>query len=301
MAWRGTYKVMLAMVVMSGTALGQFVTPPPAQNPTPENDIPKVPAPAPAPPVTAQPVPVRAARPAKEPLPDVKFKEWELGSDGLALPLSEPLELASLRRNPLVTSDTMNKIEAYLPDRKRGMERVIIENLDLIERIDGGLFERSDFFKKEDVQRVVETTKPLQTASLAMELKNRQIIDDKAFGINSRITTAYSRASAAPAKEGEDQTKAAMKFRSTIYRHNFHEHLWTYNELLAASADAAKVDASLAKPQKIEAVKAALAKMGLEERKELLRGVSGYTKDAPKPDASPAAKPAEAPAAPAAK
>ncbi len=290
MAWRGTYQATLAIVLMSGTALGQFVTPPPAQNPTPENDIPKVPAPAAAPPVAAQPVPARPARPVKEPLPDVKFKDWEVGADGLALPLTEPLELASLRRNPLVTTDTMNKIESYLPDRRRGMERVVIENLDLIERIDGGLFERSDFFKKEDVQKVVETTKPLQTTSLATELKNRQIIDDKMFGINARITTAYSRASAAPAKEGEDQTKAMMKFRSTIYRHNFHEHLWTYNELLAISAGAAKVDDSLPKAQKIEAVKAALAKLGLEERKELLRGVSGYTKDVVKPaEAQPAA------------
>lgn len=278
MARRGTLAATMALVIFTGSAMGQFVTPPPAQNPTPENDIPKTPPPAPVAPTTAQPVPARAARPAKEPLPDVKWKEWELGSDGLALPLNEPLELASLRRNPLVMTETMNKIEAYLPDRRRAMERIVIENLDLIERIDGGLFEKSDFFKKEDVQRVVETTKPLQTPSLATELKNRQVIDDKMFGINSRITTAYSRASVAAAKEGEDQGKSQMNFRSTIYRHNFHEHLWTYNELMAEAAKAAKVDESLAKADKIAAVKAALAKMGLEERKELLRGVSGYTK-----------------------
>ena len=265
----------------SSVALAQFVTPPPATNPTPEKEIPTAPTPPPPPPAAADPPQPRIerARPAREPIPDMPFKEWEKGASGVLVPLTEPLELAALRRNPLVTPDVMAKIDAFFPERRKSMERIVIENLDLVERIDQGLFEKTDFNDKASVGQVVSTTKPLTTPSLASDLKNRQIIDDKTFGLNSRITTAYTKAGMPPRKEGaspDELKKATMQSMGAIYKQGFLEHLWTYNELIAAAwrADAVKTDAP--KAELIAAKKADLAKMSLEERKAVLRKISGY-------------------------
>lgn len=265
----------------SSVALAQFVTPPPATNPTPEKEIPTAPTPPPPPPAAADPPQPRIerARPAREPIPDMPFKEWEKDASGVLVPLTEPLELAALRRNPLVTPDVMAKIDAFFPERRKSMERIVIENLDLVERIDQGLFEKTDFNDKASVGQVVSTTKPLTTPSLASDLKNRQIIDDKTFGLNSRITTAYTKAGMPPRKEGaspDELKKATMQSMGAIYKQGFLEHLWTYNELIAAAwrADAVKTDAP--KAELIAAKKADLAKMSLEERKAVLRKISGY-------------------------
>lgn len=283
-----------ACLFAGSAAMGQFVTPPPATNPTPENDIPKAPPPPivpPAPPSEAPPP--RPIKATKAPLPDVKWKEWEL-VDGKVAPLSEPLELAALRRNPLVTTEQMARIEAFLPDRRRSMERVVVENLDLVERIDAGMFETANFSDRADVTKVVETTKPLQVPSLATDLKNRQIIDDQAFGINSRITTSYTKASAGQKKESatpDEQKASTLAYMRAIYKQNFIEHLWTYNNLLNQAGKAAGVDQTLAADLKSVAVKEKLAAMGLEERKALLRGVAGYAKGDAAAKQGEAAKP----------
>lgn len=278
---RSTTLAAMCGLVLSSIAAAQFVTPPPPSNPTPENEIPKapVPPPPPAPPTEATMPPPRPVKATKAPLPDVKWKEWET-TNGKAVALTEPLELAALRRNPLITADQLTKIEAFLPDRRRSMERVVVENLDLVERIDGGLFETANFSDRADVTKVVETTKPLQVPSLATDLKNRQIIDDQAFGINSRITTAYTKLSVEPKKEGataEEQKTATMAYMRAIYKQNFIEHLQVYHALLKQSAKATGVDEKLDDAAKHAAVREKLAKMSIEERKSLLRGVAGYT------------------------
>ncbi|MCX5691345.1 MAG: hypothetical protein NTV94_16410 [Planctomycetota bacterium] len=291
----------LVVAAGSSAALAQFVTPPPASNPDPNKDIPKAPAPPPPPPAAAPSAPkIQQAKPVKEPIPNVPFKEWEKDASGNVLPLTEPLELASLRRNPLVTSDTMAKIDAYYPDRRKAMERIVIENLDLVEWIDGGLFEQTNFNDKGQVGQVVATTKPLTTPSLATELKNRQIIDDKAFGVNSRITTAYTKAGMPARKEGasaEELKKTNMASMGAIYKQGFVEHLWTYNELLVSASKDFGAKAGASKAEQAAAAKAGLSKMTLDERKAALRKISGYTAEAKPAEA----KPVEAKAEPATK
>lgn len=281
-----TRALVWSLIALASTSVAsaQFVTPPPASNPDPDKTIPK--APVVTPPPAAQPAAaapkVERARPQHEPIPNLPFKEWEKDASGNLLPLTEPLELAALRRNPLVTPDTMMKIEAYVPDRRKSMERVVIENLDLVERIDQGLFEQANFNDKKSVGEVVTTTKPLTTPSFASELKNRQIIDDKAFGLNSRITTAYTKASMPAKKDGmspDDVKKATMQSMGAIYKQGFIEHLWTYNELIdAASKQMPGIKADSPRAERLAAAKAAMAKMSLEDRKAALRKISGYAK-----------------------
>ncbi|MBX3382863.1 MAG: hypothetical protein KF864_05080 [Phycisphaeraceae bacterium] len=264
---------------VASVATAQLVMPPPAKNPEIDANIPKEAA---LPPATTQPVPppepVRA-RPARETVPNLPWKEWELDGEGKVLPLNEPLDLASLRRNPYVTPDMMSKIEAYLPMRKQSIRRVVIENLDLIERVDKGLFEQADFTKRESVSQVVQTTRPLNTVSLVNDLKNRQIIDERAHAFNGRIVNAYSRGVIGPAPaDATDEDRAARTNLAigVIYKSAVNEQLWTYNDLvLDAAKEFPQIKAGASEDDRRAAVKAELAKMDIDARKAFLRRVAG--------------------------
>jgi len=285
---------VLVAAATSSVALGQLVTPPPANNPDPEKDIPKAPAPPPMP--AAKPPVISQAKPVKEPAPNIPWKQWEKDAQGKIIPLNEPIELAALRRNPLVTADIMAKAEALVPERRKSMERIVIENLDLVEKIDGGLFERTDFGKKESVGEVVDATKPLTTASFATELKNRQIIDDKAFSLNAKITTTYTTDAQPPrdpSASAKDKQAQSMRTLGQIYKGAINEHLWTYDQLmLAAAKEFPAIKTGGEKAETVAAVKAAMAGMTLDQKKDLLRKVAGLPKPEAKAELKPAAEPA---------
>jgi hypothetical protein len=269
---------LVAIMGLASVATAQLVMPPPAKNPDIDANIPKD---APLPPATTQPVPppepVRA-RPARETVPNLPWTEWETDASGQVLPLNEPLDLASLRRNPYVTPDMMSKIEAYLPQRKQSVRRVVIENIDLIERVDKGLFEQADFTKKESVSQVVQTTRPLNTVSLVNDLKNRQIIDERAHAFNGRIVNAYSRGVIGPAApDASDEERAARTNMAigVIYKSAVNEQLWTYNDLVLDAAKEFPQIKAASDDERRAAVKAELAKLDIEARKALLRKVTG--------------------------
>ncbi len=287
---------LAAVAGVCGLAAAQLVTPPPATNPAIDEHIPKAPPPPPAPPPTTPP-PVTPKRAVKEPIPDLPWKEWERESSGAVLPIGEPLELAALRRNPYVAPEMMSKIEAYLPERLQSMRRIVIDNLDLVEKIDDGIFEKTQFMgadAKTNIGELVKVTKPLQITGMALDLKNKGIIDDKAMGYNSKITTQYTK-NIFPPLPADATTEAKNKRTNdalrVVFKSAIDEQIWAYDDLCAfAASEFPSVNAKAPRAEKIKAVKAELLKLPIEKRKETLRKVAGL----PAPDAKPAAKPADA-------
>lgn len=294
---------LIALAGICSVSVAQLVTPPPATNPAIDANIPKAPPPPPVSVPPPAPPPVRA-KPVREEIPNLPWKEWDKDDKGVVKPIDEPLDLAALRRNPYVSPEMMSKIEAYLPERRASMQRIIIENLDLVEKIDD-VFERVNLGagNRESVGEVVRVTKPLQTTSLAVDLKNRGIIDEKAMGFNARITTAYNKAVVPPVKEDatkEEKSKRTQDALRTVYKSALNEHQWTYVDLLnKAVKDVPGAAPGATRAETAKNVEKALAAMPLEQRKDLLRKVAGLPKAEPKaeakPDAKADAKPAEAP------
>src|SRR5215813_2355614 len=124
--------VAVCLLCPAAAAVGQLVIPPPEHVLGPEDRIarvdswPRLPEP---PPIVPNPV----------------FKTLvERDAEGNVLPLREPIEWAALRNNPLITPGDRARIEPALQERRRIFDRIVIENLDLAEQIDAGLFEKID-------------------------------------------------------------------------------------------------------------------------------------------------------------
>ncbi len=273
--------VTLASLGFAAVATAQLVTPPPAANPQIDANIPKAPPPPPAAEIPpSMPPPVRATPVKKEPVPALPYKEWEKDTNGVVLPLNEPLELAALRRNPYMTPEMQSKMEAYLPERKKSVRRVVIDNLDLSEQLENA-FDKVTLASgdKSGVGDLMRVTKPLNVTRLAVDLKNRGIIDDKAAGFNSQITSAYDKATSPPAKAdgGADKDRINAMLRNVL-RNTMSEQIMEYNELLLeASKELPGIKADLTRDEKIAAVKQAMSSMTLDQRKDLLRKVAGLS------------------------
>lgn len=192
--------ISLAAVIglASGGASAQVVTPPPAKNPGPTDHIPlappsipiparpATPPPAPRPtgqPLVAQPMP-RPAKPVREALPDVPFESIvKRDAQGNVLALSEPMELAALRATPTIDKNLFEKITPYLNDRELTFERLAANNLDIVETIEAGFFERVNFNQpmpqlQEELKMLRPIFPPAAPSALTTDLRTKGYITE---------------------------------------------------------------------------------------------------------------------------
>ncbi len=214
---RAGFATLLALATgivatITPAAMSQVVTPPPAQNPSPTDHIPPAPPPVPmpprptAPPPAARPAgqppaqtpPPRQARPVREPLPDVPFTSIvKRDEQGNVLPLTEPMELAALRATPTIDKDLFEKIAPYLRDRELTFERLAANNLDVVELIEAGFFERVDFNQpmpklQEELKVLRPVFPPAAPPALTSDLRTKGYITEPVARFStSRVLQEY--------------------------------------------------------------------------------------------------------------
>ena len=146
--------VILGGLMTFGAASAQVVTPPaPAPAKTPEY----VPPPPPAAQPPAQPKRPDGAQPGvptkrTKAIPKVDFKPLsEKGPDGKVVPLTDLPQRVALEEvhNPFVKAEHRAKFADYLLKRDHRMESVAVDNLDLVEQIEGGALEKFQYSSKE--------------------------------------------------------------------------------------------------------------------------------------------------------
>lgn len=300
----------LALLAAS-TAMGQMV-PPPTETPAPEKSIPVKPVPqdpiptVPPGGVTINPVtPPRPKNPPPAPLPDVPYKSLvQKGADGKVVRISEPAEYAALRNNPLVMDKERENLKDYFAQRKAAFENIVADNVDLVEKVEGGVFENiplgTQEEKKKNLGELLNVAKPLKAPSapkpLYEDLKEKQVLTAEQAGFNQKISKEYNDALIAEMKV--DATRGL----ALVYKASLDEPVY-YHRLMKIEA-AGKID-SLLPALKLEgdaakAVQPAVAKIkaaksdaekeaamnelykGLttDQRKALLKGVieSRHTK-----------------------
>lgn len=205
---------VVAVFGLGSVAMGQVATPPPpAPAPTPEYvPPPSVPAP------TARPVAPRGEAPAVNNIPFEPL--GTRGEDGKLLPLPMPIEVMALERNPTVGEAAMPRLKPYLRERKATMEKVAIDNLDMVQQIEGGAIDRLDVRKKEELMGLTEMLRPLRASgSLTTDLRKRELLSKMQGDVNQRITKRYqtdliadtkARAKASGADEATEVTKVLL-------------------------------------------------------------------------------------------
>jgi hypothetical protein len=131
---RKSLLVLLAGAALAAPTQAQVTTPP---GPKPEPTAPYTPPPAPPAP------PPRPARPAREVAPDVDYNPiTERDTSGAIIPLTEPPEYVAMAHNPLINLPMMIRIAPQFYTRRMAVERLVIDNLEIMREIEGGMIEQ---------------------------------------------------------------------------------------------------------------------------------------------------------------
>jgi hypothetical protein len=303
--------VVAAGLLVTGPALGQMLTPPPAQAPAVDAHIPKMPAPAPRVPPRltdeqrARAVPVQPVKENKRggwvkpaDLPKVEYRGL-VDAEGKPEVLSEPPEYAALRRNPTLGEGFMERedVRKFLADRRTVIERFCVDALDVCEKIDGGVVEATDLGDKSNkaaLANLAALLKPLSVGAtggaieaLVDAMYGAKLLDNTQAPFNQKIVNEYNQAAL---KASDTSTLMKIVLKSPTI-----EPMWMYHGLLAEAAGALRsavegmelddstrqavlesaknYSPALDRGQKIKVFKDATAGMTLEQRQRLLRRV----------------------------
>jgi len=289
----GLFALAFGMLALAGVATGQMTLPPPAEPVTPPE---YVPAPPPPPePIRIQPQPVEA-RPVAQPLPNLPWKAWEVDAQGMALPLSEPLDYAAFNRNPMVDDLTRDRVRDYLKERKATYERLVIEHVDLMGQLEDGLLEKVDTRSRDTMSPAIMAVRPIAPPqgpkSLGDEMRARGLLTPQQAEFQSKIKNEYlKRAVELPPADAPAEVKTEHNLKSmlAIYKRNFDEPRMVFRDLLieagallTSGKASLKLDGAAAKLMDglksasgpggtLEAMKKLFAEMSVEQRQDLLR------------------------------
>lgn len=171
-------------------------------------------------------------------------------AEGNLIPLSEPVHLAALRRNPMIQPGLFDTIGGILRERKASFEQIVISNLDLLEKIKyDDVYGKTNISNRKDVQSLLTVTKPLSPPAapkfLGTQLKELGLITAEQDAYSMRILRDYAIATVdatMTVPEGDSpEAKEARTRRSetivkTLYRQNVDEVTFTHNALLGEAA-----------------------------------------------------------------
>lgn len=249
---------VLALGMVPG-AWAQVVTPPPAEVPVPSEFEPKTPPPvAPAPPPMPRQINPNAANPASPanpranrprladiPLPDMPYASLVIKkADGTILPLDTTVDLAALRVNPMLDEAERAEMAGYLAERAAAFERIALDNIDIIDQIENGLFDTVNWVDRESSGPVIKSIRPLMPPqaprNLAAELESRNFLDIQEKAFNAKIAKEYRDAIATP-RPGQDAPKEEVEAHtrrtiSSTMRDTLDESIRAYRALMIEAA-----------------------------------------------------------------
>ncbi len=284
------------LALTSTLALAQMVPPAPDKAPTPEQAIPVTPPQRMVPPMPELQVmptaPVKRA--AKEPvkLPNLPYKSLiEKDKSGKVVMLTEPAEYAALKNNPMVTAEERAKLEDYFQQRRGSFEIVVAENLDLVEKIEDGFFEKIDLGDKKNFVELMNVARPLKAPAapkqIYQDLKDKGLLTEEQSAFNQKIAGEYHGAVIA-SMNADTNRNMAMFYKQfveePIYIHRLMKIDAARNidsilpalQLDAGAAGKAKAAAAKAKSAKtddarIAAIDELNAGLSIDQRKALMR------------------------------
>lgn len=215
------------------SASAQVVTPPPSQVDPIDWNIRKDP---PAPIEQPQNFQVPPPRPQQQPLPSLPTLEYkslvEKDTDGVIIKPKEPIQLAAMRRNPMLPPDYLPSIQKFLEDRQASINHLTVANLDILERIDDGAFENVDFQNRASIHSLTDLLKPLTGSNRTMceELKQQKQMSQEQFRFNHKISMEYIRAITEERlkDKGLDKGGFAQALLIALYKQNVDEYMTTY-------------------------------------------------------------------------
>ena len=296
---------LAAGCALSSAACAQIMVPPPEKTPGVDENIPKATPPAPRPPkAVATPAVAQVVMPT-----DVNYDVLiEKDAAGKVKPLTRPIYIAALKGNTKLPPDFWEKAKPFLEERRATMEHVMINNLDLMDQIEDGVFERTGFDQKQ-VASLLNTARPLMKPAapdvLTKELKAKNLLDEVQYRVTEQIVRKYTlAANPVPAADlpKEERGGGSFKVLIQLYKIAFDEFVYIHKDLSITAADnlndlvqtldadaattkkvhdvAARLSKSSSDAQKMDAMKSLRDVLTLDQRKELMRQAGAIYKEA---------------------
>ncbi|HLP82838.1 MAG TPA: hypothetical protein VK157_00675 [Phycisphaerales bacterium] len=242
----------LALMVVAGLVApvwSQVVTPPPSEVPPVDEHIEKMPVPPARPADAPQSVPVQAQ--PKQPqvvLPDLPYEPLAQKDEaGNFKPLTEPLQMAALRANPTINDKEqfMADVKPLLAERAIAVQNVMVSNLDLLERVDDGVFERVNLKDQASIKQLLEVTKPFLPPAapkgVLETLRDAGKLDPVQFAFAQKIARDYTlTVNPAPEKtiDEAEQARVSMQRAAALLKNgSLEEYVFMFNQMKAASAE----------------------------------------------------------------
>ncbi|MCG3123874.1 MAG: hypothetical protein GIKADHBN_02303 [Phycisphaerales bacterium] len=279
------------LAVVCGLAIpvmGQ-VAPPPTEAPpkTPEYTPPEAPAPAPAPATPAvKPDRKVGVDPNKEKSAEMVVDQRRQGKlelpegfnstllvvrdeNGKLVRYDRPLAWIAYERNPMITPERRQELAPAMRRRVIMYEIAMVNNLDLIMKVDQGEFDSLDYRDRRTIAWAERVKRQLRPGGMLSEWLYSQgyVTAEEAAGCQE-LANKYAQAALVEARDaaGDDRIEQTLAFTRYFYKSQVDESLYVYRQLIQRTAgriqecvDKAELPADIyagIQPQ-IEAVKAA--------------------------------------------
>ncbi|MEK6700826.1 MAG: hypothetical protein AABZ53_01055, partial [Planctomycetota bacterium] len=184
--------------------------------------------------------------------PDLPLPAWRDSKTNKLEELNEPLYWAALKKNQLVTPKVAGPLQAFLRQRERQYERIVVDNIDLMRKVLEGAIDKAHDVPRNPEGRDGSLTKLLQILKPLVGDNIREIIKQK--GLLSRIQSehqdkvkrAYTEergrdvdasipplAAGATPEQQKERTSKLTKEKMRLQLYDFiDEATWTYAWLL---------------------------------------------------------------------
>jgi hypothetical protein len=219
--------------------------------------------------------------------------------DGPALRYEEPMEIVSVRFNPLINQEIAARLTAVLAERRVELEPMVIEHLDAMVNIRGGMIEASTIQDMPGMKAVTDAIEPLRIREPMLDIAvQREILTRRTRTLHDQIIREYQQVLSAEVAEENPNGTTDFWFQFVL-RDGVREAELAYVDMLAEAAtrmpavrkaagisdgDAGSLDAIKADRATLDAdmdarrdianrVELAMRPLTIEQRKALLRGV----------------------------
>lgn len=232
---------LMAAVVLGPCALGQVLPPPPPPKERKEY-VPPPPRPV-APPVQAQRRPPAPQAPRFN-VPDLTYVPiLKKDDNGKVIRIEKDLDFIAMKHNPMIGPVTVEKIKPVVKEWIEKTEALVLDNVDIVMEVDGGLFERLDFGNEQDVMLANEAFKALFVIGpVTTYLLKAEAIERVQFDFSQKIMQEYKQAvnmelaEYLAAEYGDDRKKIMQAGASHLFTDLCRDALECYRRLLLLTA-----------------------------------------------------------------
>lgn len=298
---------LAGLIALPSTSLGQVAPPAPAPGPAPAKLVPPPPRP---PRRQMTPLTNQKPRPRPQPaiqVPDIPYVPLaQFDENGKLIRIEGSVDMAALKHNPTIGPKTIERIRPILTDWQQRVDSMVVDNLDVMAELDGGLFEHLDLadenqkvLMNEVFKMIISTSTPNNVLANSNALTKTQI--DFQRKLVADYTTAMDKEVAAdiaariPGDDKESKQKQLMEGSRFSLENMSRDEVRSYHNLLLAAAglaDAglagidltteekaqiagplAEVKAAKTDEEKTAAVKSLLGALGLTRQRDFMKAV----------------------------